>query len=179
MLARSRFFFLPPHSIGFQAAPECASVVTQASKQACSTARAMWRSAPRTAAGPTSSTPKGSRSAPTRRRTCNSMVRAPSLLPPRDGVALHCWWDHCLCLTDVCVLCCCFLCVVEEQKRLYQELPFMALPGMRRQSFQRERSFSNLKSRSSWGSFTNLVQVRTAACIHSLTRSYVKLLSCD
>jgi SP family facilitated glucose transporter-like MFS transporter 3 len=34
----------------------------------------------------------------------------------------------------------------------------MALPGMRRQSFQRERSFSNLKSRSSWGSFTNLVQ---------------------
>ncbi|TMW61348.1 hypothetical protein Poli38472_012539 [Pythium oligandrum] len=47
---------------------------------------------------------------------------------------------------------------VEEQKRLYQELPFMALPGMRRQSIQRERSFSNLKSRSSWGSFTNLVQ---------------------
>ncbi|KAJ0402795.1 hypothetical protein ATCC90586_004892 [Pythium insidiosum] len=47
---------------------------------------------------------------------------------------------------------------VEEQKRLYQELPFMALPGMRRQSFQRERSFSNLRSRSSWGSFTNLVQ---------------------
>jgi SP family facilitated glucose transporter-like MFS transporter 3 len=47
---------------------------------------------------------------------------------------------------------------VEEQKRLYQELPFMVLPGMRRQSFQRERSFSNLKSRSSWGSFTNLVQ---------------------
>ncbi|EQC31526.1 hypothetical protein SDRG_10700 [Saprolegnia diclina VS20] len=49
---------------------------------------------------------------------------------------------------------------VEEQKRLYQELPFMALPGMRRQSFQRERSFSNLKSKSSWGSFgsiTNLV----------------------
>ncbi|KAK1940189.1 Solute carrier family 2 [Phytophthora citrophthora] len=46
---------------------------------------------------------------------------------------------------------------VEEQKRLYQELPFSVLPGMRRQSFQRERSFSNLKSRSSWGSFTNLV----------------------
>ncbi|KAG9404399.1 hypothetical protein AC1031_004604 [Aphanomyces cochlioides] len=46
---------------------------------------------------------------------------------------------------------------VEEQKRLYHELPFMALPGMRRQSFQRERSFSNIKSKSSWGSFTNLV----------------------
>jgi MFS transporter, SP family, solute carrier family 2 (facilitated glucose transporter), member 3 len=29
---------------------------------------------------------------------------------------------------------------------------------MRRESFHRERSFSNLKSRSSWGSFTNLVQ---------------------
>lgn len=49
--------------------------------------------------------------------------------------------------------------VVEEQKRLYQELPFSVLPGMRRQSFQRERSFSNLKSRSSWGSFSNLVKV--------------------
>lgn len=47
---------------------------------------------------------------------------------------------------------------VEEQKRLYQELPFYALLGMRRQSFQRERSYSNLKSRSSWGSFTNLSQ---------------------
>ncbi|RLN87209.1 hypothetical protein BBJ28_00006564 [Nothophytophthora sp. Chile5] len=46
---------------------------------------------------------------------------------------------------------------VEEQKRLYQELPFSVLPGMRRQSFQRERSYSNLRSRSSWGSFTNLV----------------------
>lgn len=52
---------------------------------------------------------------------------------------------------------------VEEQKRLYQELPFMALPGMRRQSFQRERSFSNLKSRSSWGSFTNLVAVGSSS----------------
>lgn len=50
---------------------------------------------------------------------------------------------------------------MEEQKRLYQELPFMALPGMRRQSFQRERSYSNLKSRSSWGSFTNLVAVQS------------------
>uniref|UniRef100_A0AAV1VIS7 Hexose transporter 1 n=1 Tax=Peronospora matthiolae TaxID=2874970 RepID=A0AAV1VIS7_9STRA len=46
---------------------------------------------------------------------------------------------------------------VEEQKRLYHELPFSVLPGMRRQSFQRERSSSNLKTRSSWGSFTNLV----------------------
>jgi hypothetical protein len=52
---------------------------------------------------------------------------------------------------------------VEEQKRLYQELPFSVLPGMRRQSFQRERSFSNLKARSSWGSFTNLVKVRRRA----------------
>ncbi|CCI48594.1 unnamed protein product [Albugo candida] len=47
---------------------------------------------------------------------------------------------------------------VEEQKRLYQELPFMAIPGLRRHSFQRERKFTNLKSRTSWGSFTNLVQ---------------------
>lgn len=47
---------------------------------------------------------------------------------------------------------------VEEQKRLYQELPFSVLPGMRRQSFQRERSYSNLRSRSSWGSFSNLVK---------------------
>ncbi|CAI5734278.1 unnamed protein product [Hyaloperonospora brassicae] len=46
---------------------------------------------------------------------------------------------------------------VEEQKRLYHELPFSVLPGMRRQSFQRERSSSSLKTRSSWGSFTNLV----------------------
>ena len=51
--------------------------------------------------------------------------------------------------------------VVEEQKRLYQELPFMAIPGLRRHSFQRERKFTNLKSRTSWGSFTNLVQVET------------------
>lgn len=66
---------------------------------------------------------------------------------------------------------------VEEQKRLYQELPFMALPGMRRQSFQRERSFSNLKSRSSWGSFTNLVQVRSAGATELFFRVFVSLLS--
>ncbi|GLE09327.1 hypothetical protein PINS_up020936, partial [Pythium insidiosum] len=49
---------------------------------------------------------------------------------------------------------------VEEQKRLYQELPFMArAPGYASPVVPaRERSFSNLRSRSSWGSFTNLVQ---------------------
>lgn len=47
---------------------------------------------------------------------------------------------------------------VEEQKRLYEELPFMAIPGMRSSSIQRQRSQSNLRPKSSWGSFTNLAQ---------------------
>ena len=39
---------------------------------------------------------------------------------------------------------------VEEQKRLYEELPFMALPGMRRRSFARERSMSTSSSMNSF-----------------------------
>ncbi|KAG2856071.1 hypothetical protein PC129_g9719 [Phytophthora cactorum] len=47
---------------------------------------------------------------------------------------------------------------VEEQKRLYQELPFRVLPGMRRRSFRSEREFPQLRPRSSWANLSRLVQ---------------------
>ncbi|KAF4039918.1 Sugar (and other) transporter [Phytophthora infestans] len=47
---------------------------------------------------------------------------------------------------------------VEEQKRLYQELPFRVLPGMRRRSFRSEREFPQLRPRSSWANLSRLIQ---------------------
>ncbi|CAI5724511.1 unnamed protein product [Peronospora effusa] len=46
----------------------------------------------------------------------------------------------------------------EEQRRLYQELPFRALPGMRRRSFRSEREFPQLRPRSSWANLSRLVK---------------------
>uniref|UniRef100_M4B5G6 Hexose transporter 1 n=2 Tax=Hyaloperonospora arabidopsidis (strain Emoy2) TaxID=559515 RepID=M4B5G6_HYAAE len=46
----------------------------------------------------------------------------------------------------------------EEQKLLYQELPFRALPGMRRRSFRSEREFPQLRTRSSWANLSRLVK---------------------
>ncbi|KAG7394554.1 hypothetical protein PHYBOEH_005008 [Phytophthora boehmeriae] len=46
----------------------------------------------------------------------------------------------------------------EEQKRLYQELPFRAQAGMRRRSFRVERDFPQLKPRSSWANLSRLVK---------------------
>ncbi|KAL3672259.1 hypothetical protein V7S43_002918 [Phytophthora oleae] len=46
----------------------------------------------------------------------------------------------------------------EEQKRLYQELPFRVLPGMRRRSFRSERDFPQLRPRSSWANLSHLVK---------------------
>lgn len=46
----------------------------------------------------------------------------------------------------------------EEQKRLYQELPFRALAGMRRRSFRSERDFPQLRPRSSWANLSRLVK---------------------
>ncbi|KAE8975175.1 hypothetical protein PR003_g26577, partial [Phytophthora rubi] len=46
----------------------------------------------------------------------------------------------------------------EEQKRLYQELPFRVLPGMRRRSFRSERDFPQLRPRSSWANLSRLVK---------------------
>ncbi|ETN02016.1 hypothetical protein F442_17922 [Phytophthora nicotianae P10297] len=47
---------------------------------------------------------------------------------------------------------------VEEQKRLYQELPFRVLPGMRRRSFRSEREFPQLRPRSSWANLSRLIK---------------------
>ncbi|KAL4109624.1 hypothetical protein PRIC1_001323 [Phytophthora ramorum] len=46
----------------------------------------------------------------------------------------------------------------EEQKRLYQELPFRVLAGMRRRSFRSERDFPQLRPRSSWANLSRLVK---------------------
>ncbi|RLN56737.1 hypothetical protein BBP00_00007851 [Phytophthora kernoviae] len=46
----------------------------------------------------------------------------------------------------------------EEQKRLYQELPFRVLAGMRRRSFRIERDYPQLKPRSSWANLSRLVK---------------------
>ncbi|CAI5737514.1 unnamed protein product [Peronospora destructor] len=46
----------------------------------------------------------------------------------------------------------------EEQRRLYQELPFRVLPGMRRRSFRSEREFPQLRPRSSWANLSRLVK---------------------
>ncbi|KAI9921253.1 hypothetical protein PsorP6_001824 [Peronosclerospora sorghi] len=40
--------------------------------------------------------------------------------------------------------------VDDEQRRLYQELPFRVLPGMRCRSFRSEREYPHLRPRSSW-----------------------------
>lgn len=49
------------------------------------------------------------------------------------------------------------VCAGEEQKRLYQELPFRVLPGMRRRSFRSERDYPQLRPRSSWANLTRFV----------------------
>ncbi|CEG38916.1 sugar transporter [Plasmopara halstedii] len=46
---------------------------------------------------------------------------------------------------------------VEEQKRLYQELPFRVIPGMRTRSFRSERDFPQLQSRGSWANLSRLI----------------------
>ncbi|KAG7379720.1 hypothetical protein PHYPSEUDO_008249 [Phytophthora pseudosyringae] len=46
----------------------------------------------------------------------------------------------------------------EEQRRLYQELPFRVLAGMRRRSFRSERDFPQLRPRSSWANLSRLVK---------------------